>query len=66
MSRTLKIAMLGCGNVGSEVYRLLGDQAGDLAARIGAPLEVAGVAIRRPGRSRNVPVDPGLDRKSVV
>ena len=56
----LKIALLGCGNVGSEVYRLLGDQAGDLEARIGAPLEVAGVAIRRPGRSRSVPVDPGL------
>jgi homoserine dehydrogenase len=58
--RTLKVALLGCGNVGSEVYRLLGDQAGDLEARIGAPLEVAGVAIRRPGRSRSVPVDPGL------
>ena len=58
--RTLRVALLGCGNVGSEVYRLLGDQAGDLAARVGAPLEVAGVAIRRPGRSRNVPVDPEL------
>ena len=57
---TLKVALLGCGNVGSEVYRLLGEQAGDLEARIGAPVEVAGVAVRRRGRSRDVPVDPGL------
>ena len=58
--RTLKVALLGCGTVGSEVFRLLGQQADDLAARIGARLEVAGVAVRRPGRSRAVPVDPAL------
>src|SRR5215831_13132845 len=56
----LKVALLGCGNVGSEVYRLLGEQAGDLEARIGAPVEVAGVAVRRPGRTRGVLVPPGL------
>ena len=58
--RTLKVALLGCGTVGSEVFRLLGQQADDLAARIGARLEVAGVAVRRPGRSRAVPIDPEL------
>jgi homoserine dehydrogenase len=58
--RPLKVALLGCGIVGSEVYRLIGDQAADLAARVGAPVEVAGVAVRRPGRARGVPVDPGL------
>src|SRR5690349_24900271 len=56
----LKVALLGCGIVGSEVYRLLGEQAADLQARIGAPLEVAGVAVRRPARARAVAVDPGL------
>ena len=55
--RTLKVALLGCGTVGSEVFRLLGQQADDLAARIGARLDVAGVAVRRPGRSRAVPID---------
>src|SRR5215471_8077331 len=60
MSQTLKVALLGCGIVGSEVYRLLGEQAADLEARIGAPLEVAGVAVRRPTRARAVSVDPGL------
>src|SRR5262252_3260139 len=58
--KPLKVALLGCGIVGSEVYRLLGDQAADLKARIGAPLEVAGVAVRRPARARAVAVDPGL------
>jgi homoserine dehydrogenase len=49
----LRVALLGCGNVGSEVFRLLGDQAADLAARVGAPLHVAGVAVRDPaGRAR--------------
>src|SRR6516165_472345 len=59
-NRPLKVALLGCGIVGSEVYRLLGDQAADLEARIGAPLEVAGVAVRRPARARAVAVDPWL------
>jgi homoserine dehydrogenase len=58
--RTLKVALLGCGTVGSEVYRLLAQQSDDLTARIGARLEVAGVAVRRPGRARAVPVDPEL------
>ncbi len=58
--RTLKVALLGCGTVGSEVYRLLTQQSEDLAARIGARLEVAGVAVRRPGRARAVQVDPAL------
>jgi homoserine dehydrogenase len=56
----LKVALLGCGTVGSEVYRLLTQQSEDLAARIGARLEVAGVAVRRPARARAVQVDPAL------
>ena len=56
----MKVALLGCGIVGSEVFRLLREQAADLEARAGAPLEVAGVAVRRPGRARQVAVDPAL------
>ena len=53
--------MLGCGVVGSEVVRLLVNHAEDLAARVGQPLELAGIAVRRPRRSRgDLPVDPGL------
>ncbi len=54
------MALLGCGTVGSEVYRLLTRQSEDLAARIGARLEVAGVAVRRPGRARAIQIDPAL------
>ncbi|MBX7265431.1 homoserine dehydrogenase [Micromonospora sp. Llam7] len=57
----MRLALLGCGTVGAEVVRLLHDQSADLAARIGAPLEIAGIAVRRSGRDRgDLPVDPGL------
>jgi homoserine dehydrogenase len=55
VSDPLKVALLGCGTVGSAVLRLLEEQAGDLAARIGRPVEVAGVAVRRPDRHPDVP-----------
>ncbi|HET6212272.1 MAG TPA: homoserine dehydrogenase, partial [Micromonosporaceae bacterium] len=57
----MKVALLGCGTVGSEVVRLLHEQAGDLTARIGAPVELAGIAVRRPRLDRGpLPVPPGL------
>src|SRR6478672_4596969 len=58
--RPLKVAVLGCGSVGSQVVRLLLEQAGDLAARVGAPVELAGVAVRRLDAPRDVDVLPGL------
>jgi homoserine dehydrogenase len=50
MTDPLKVALLGCGVVGSQVVRLMREQANDLAARVGAPLELAAVAVRRPQR----------------
>ncbi|BCM69477.1 putative homoserine dehydrogenase [Streptomyces sp. EAS-AB2608] len=58
-TRPLKVALLGCGVVGSEVARIMTTHADDLAARIGAPVELAGVAVRRPGKVREG-IDPGL------
>jgi homoserine dehydrogenase len=58
--KPLKVALLGCGVVGSQVYRLLTDQSADLQARAGAPLQVVGVAVRDPKRPREIPVDPDL------
>jgi homoserine dehydrogenase len=49
------VALLGCGVVGSAVARLLTEQADDLAARVGVPLEIAGIAVRRPNRHPDVP-----------
>jgi homoserine dehydrogenase len=54
------VALLGCGAVGSAVYRLLTEQSADLAARAGAALEVVGVAVRDTSRPRLVPVPPEL------
>ncbi|WP_282202546.1 homoserine dehydrogenase [Kitasatospora fiedleri] len=51
-TRPLKVALLGCGVVGSEVARIMTTTADDLAARIGAPVELAGIAVRRAGRPR--------------
>jgi homoserine dehydrogenase len=54
--KTLKVALLGCGNVGSQVARLLREEADELTARIGARLEIAGIAVRRLSHPR-----PGID-----
>ncbi|MBA2558991.1 MAG: homoserine dehydrogenase, partial [Propionibacteriales bacterium] len=48
--------MRGCGVVGSQVARLLCEQSDDLVARIGAPLELVGIAVRRLDRTRTVDV----------
>ena len=56
--KTLKVALLGCGSVGTQVARLLTEQGDDLAVRIGARLELAGIAVRRP----QAPRDPAVDR----
>jgi len=44
--KSLKVGMLGCGVVGSEIARLLVANADDLAARSGAKLELVKVAVR--------------------
>ncbi|HTL24086.1 MAG TPA: homoserine dehydrogenase, partial [Mycobacteriales bacterium] len=60
MAEPLRIALLGCGTVGSEVVRLLHSSADDLTARVGAPLELAGIAVRRLGKRRDLDVDESL------
>ena len=59
-ARTLRVAVLGCGVVGTEVVRLLTTQATDLAARVGAPLELAGIAVRDTSIERDPVVDRAL------
>jgi homoserine dehydrogenase len=54
--KTLKVALLGCGNVGYQVARLLREEADELAVRIGARLELGGIAVRRLSHPR-----PGID-----
>ena len=52
--KPIGVAVLGLGNVGREVVRIIGESAPDLAARIGAPLELRGVAVRRVAADRGV------------
>jgi homoserine dehydrogenase len=51
------VAVLGLGNVGSEVVRIIEESADDLAARVGAPLVLRGIGVRRVAADRGVPVD---------
>jgi homoserine dehydrogenase len=58
--RPVRVALLGCGVVGSQVARLIHEQADDLDARVGAPVELAGIAVRRLGLPRDVDLPEGL------
>ncbi|MTD13635.1 homoserine dehydrogenase [Nakamurella sp. YIM 132087] len=53
----IRVAVLGAGTVGGQVVRLLREQSAELTARIGAPLELVGVAVRRPQRHTDIPAD---------
>ncbi len=55
--RPIGVAVLGCGTVGREVLRLLTEQSSELAARVGAEIRLAGVAVRRPRRHPDVPAE---------
>ena len=55
--KPIGVAVLGLGNVGGQVVRIIEESADDLAARIGAPLVLRGVGVRRVADDRGVPVD---------
>ena len=46
----IRVACSAAARSAREVVRLLREQADDLAARVGAPVELVGVAVRRPHR----------------
>jgi len=52
--RTLRVALLGAGSVGSQVARLLLEHADELEERAGARLELAGIAVRDVDAPRDV------------
>lgn len=57
----VRIALLGAGTVGAAVARRLIDRTDLFAQRVGAPLELAGIAVRDLGRPRDLTgVLPGL------
>jgi homoserine dehydrogenase len=55
----LRVGVLGCGNVGGALVRLLVEDGERIAARTGLRLEVGAVAVRSQARERDVPVPAG-------
>jgi len=59
--RTIGVALLGLGNVGGGVVKLLADNAAAIEARLGARLEVRAIAVRDPDKAvRVVELDRSL------
>ena len=56
--KTVKVALLGAGTVGSQTARLLVEQADELARRAGARIELTGVAVLDPNEVN----DPWIDK----
>ncbi|MDX2377345.1 homoserine dehydrogenase [Microbacterium sp. LRZ72] len=67
--RTLRVALLGAGAVGSQVAGLLLRHGDELADRAGARLELAGIAVRDPDAERDVDLPQELfttDAESLI
>ena len=56
----VRVGVLGCGNVGAALLTLIDEQRSEVARRTGLALEVRAVAVRDPGRGRDVPIDSAL------
>jgi homoserine dehydrogenase len=63
-----RVGVLGCGNVGSALCRILAEEAGTLADTTGIRLDLTGVAVRDVKGPRNWQIPPGLaaDAKDLI
>ena len=52
----MRIGLLGCGNVGAAVARLLHDNSAEIAGRAGSRIEIARVAVRDLSKDRSAPL----------
>ncbi len=65
--REIGVALLGLGNVGAGVVKLLEDNAAAIGARLGGRLVVRAIAVRAPGKKKRlVEVDPALLTKDIA
>ena len=65
----VRVGLLGCGNVGAALVKLVSEQAPSIEARTGLRLEITRIAVRNLARGRDVAVPEGLltrDAHSVV
>ncbi|MDQ3757260.1 MAG: homoserine dehydrogenase, partial [Actinomycetota bacterium] len=66
---SVKVGLLGCGNVGSALVRILREDGDGIARRTGLRLEVTRVAVRNAAKQRDVDISEGVlthDAESVV
>ena len=67
--RPIRVALLGAGSVGSQVARLLLENKDELARRVGAELELSGIAVRNVGAKRDADLPSELfteDAESLI
>jgi homoserine dehydrogenase len=67
--RNLRVAILGAGSVGAQVASLLLEHGDELASRVGAGLELVGVAVRDPKAKRTTDIPKHLittDAESLI
>ncbi len=67
--RNLRVAILGAGSVGAQVASLLLEHGDELAGRVGAGLELVGVAVRDPRSKRTTDIPKHLittDAESLI
>src|SRR5881394_3453423 len=69
MNAPVRVGVLGCGNVGGGLVRLLTTEADAIETRTGVRLELARVAVRNTAKERAVAIPDGIlthDAESVV
>ena len=64
--KSLNIAILGAGNVGAQVIRLLQQNQADLSARAGGQLNLAKVLVRDAKKKRDANVSYTDDADSIL
>ena len=57
---TVRVGLLGCGNVGAALAEILLTRSEHVAARTGIRLELVGIAVADPERDRPIAIPPGL------
>ncbi len=57
---SIRLGVLGCGNVGAALVQLVAQQADTIAARTGIRLEVTRVAVRNMARYQDLGLAPGV------
>ncbi|MCL6477552.1 MAG: homoserine dehydrogenase [Peptococcaceae bacterium] len=57
---SVKVGFLGFGTVGTGVFKIITGNGQNIAKKVGAPLEVAGILVRDTGKNRGIDVNKEL------